>query len=463
MEESPDRIVHLGLPPAVAYDSSEQAAAINVDSPLRPVDFGAFSAPTAPTAPAGAGGACFTGGVDDPSQHLEFGEADEDFWWRNHPGPHGEEGEEDEEEDEELSQPTPPSSSGPSSSKPRKLPGYAWTKATFFPHGYGAEGGLTRTSRLAACHYVCKSKTCPEGNCVGAAVRGSVQLADSDVHYVRTQFNKRLVDKDGDCYQHRMNLTQSDLSCALSNPSGVKNMGTFGCITCTLEDSRTVDLCIRSYALVVAAISYDSFTRIRADINQQRIPKPVSAPKEATQDDYARLQAWIRDHAKVVGYHDPVPGIQVGANTIGMKKESWAARWTQCCESFQEKTGMVAPGNQRLFKQAWLDLQALRNRTDIKHDKCTRCKDIQNEKDRLKGCKGTDYKKDIENVEDAEVAHKKFHSTERTDFDDACHYSVFYPEQFWTIAVDAATQSNFVIPKFPAASQSRAAHNTYGV
>ena len=40
-------------------------------------------------------------------------------------------------------------------------------------------------------------------------------------------------------------------------------------------------------------------------------------------------------------------------------------------------------------------------------------------------------------------------ATERTDFDDACHYSVFYPEQFWTIAVDAATQSNFVIPKFP--------------
>ena len=438
MEDSPPPRLRLGSPAGAAWWGDN-------DSPAPVLDLGPLSAPTAPTAPTATTAAAATGfapaDTDNPTQHLEFDDypvddSDEDSDWLRHcqevDDPHNEAG---------------PSTAVPPAQNKKPPTLYFWQKETYFPEGTGTEGILKRSSRLAACKFTCMNPLCPEKNCIGSAVRGDVQFADSDVGFLRSEFNKRLVSSsDGACTRTR--LLFNDMRKAYSNPSGIKGLGVFDKpITCQLEDSRTVNLCIRSYSVVVAAVSYDLFVSVRADITQDRTVAPAITKVTTTQEAYAALQAWIRAEARFAE-HDPVPGVQVGENTFGMKKETWSARWKQCCDSFAGPPSYsLPPGNRKLFILAWKNMPELHDRTDIKHDKCIKCKLIQVEKERLKRKRGRDYESDRDVLDEAEKQHEKYHKTERSQLDDACHYAVFYPEQFWTIAVDAATQSNFVLPK----------------
>ena len=276
-------------------------------------------------------------------------------------------------------------------------------------------------------------------------MNGEAAMTDSDVLFVRKKFNAAL-DESG-C--PRMTKLKNDLTSVHSNPTAIPGSGTFERFTVPVEEGRTVRLCIRSYALLVAAVSFDTFVACRTFVAQNRHSvsnESQGAVKETINEQYQRLRAYIREHADKDMQSDPVPGKQVDSNTFSAHKESWIRRWDRCKAHFINNN-LIPPGSLALFKKAWKSMTELRDRTDIKQDKCSICHGVQNSLRSLKGDTSREAADERVRLQDVQKTHDVFRHKERDSYDDAAHLAVFSPWLMWCICVDAATQANFVLPR----------------
>ena len=329
-----------------------------------------------------------------------------------------------------------------------KRPKYWWDSNVYFPGGCGEVVGLHRQSRLRALEYDCCSQGCNSHSCVRSGVNGDPGLSDSDVLYARQAFNAEAGRK---LAAGRTELLFTKMKSAWSNPSGSESGGTFAHVHVPLEDSRTVALCVRSYAVVVAAVSYDTFVRVRAAVNKgsQQYTDPA-APSSSSLTFRESVERELRSYLFVVASkrfaHNPTPGAR-NVVQFGAPRETWSARWQQCVQDFADRNE-VAPGNKTILRRVWRSMPELHTRADINQDKCMACFKIHQRRRALDGNNSEQAKHARIELDKAEAMHKQFHETERDSYDEAATQAIWEPSDIWTICVDAATQSNFELPRF---------------
>ena len=413
------------------------------DSPVRPrlLFGGSPEHHTGAGGPPGPGDPCWgedsgedSGKEDGESDYDDDGLADEE-----------DVGEEEMDGDGHWSHPPTPAAKPRAPSQAGRKQIYQWSTSIYFPNG-ACELAIGRASRIQSMKYICFSKSCPQGGCVHAAAKGETEFADADILYARKQFTQDMNDSG----VKRLCYVKNVFKKAYSNPSGVPGMGQFDRITVSIEEGRTVKLCIRSYALVVAAISFWSFVQCRAAVanNKLDVVDDCDHMKPQTvHEQFQQLRAYVRDFADKHAQHDPVPGVQSG-NSFSSHKMSWRKRWNICVKHFNDNH-LVAPGSETLLRKAWKSVNGMRDRTDIRQDKCRICLGIQVKKAAIKCDPTRAAVEKRASLDSAQEVHDKFISGERDSYDDAAYLAMFSPWQMWTICVDAATQSNFKLPRLP--------------
>ena len=101
-----------------------------------------------------------------------------------------------------------------------------------------------------------------------------------------------------------------------------------------------------------------------------------------------------------------------------------------------------------MLKRAWKVETRLKEKKACSHSKCNICSTIDKNMDALRGVNTAAAVRERAWNQRAQTEHEKMHLMPRSEMDQAGFQAFTAPREMWTLLADAATQRNFMLPKF---------------
>ena len=310
---------------------------------------------------------------------------------------------------------------------------YLWDSACLFPDGINDR--LSLANITAATKFDCRSPLCPAGGCLEAA--GSMRLL------LGRQSFEAAVGEEAGKDARRLLLSrymQASFSLELNQFRPIEvwySNGPMG------RNKSSMRLCEKGVGLGVASVSADLFGKVRADVRQGKVYEELRKIKihEGEPDDDARdgvARSWLAAYYSSGAEHDPVPGAKRTVQFSGMK-ESQEVIYRRYAEEMGDQAFAISK-----FKSILKAFKAehVRDFGESEHPKCTECARLKSlcRMFKLQPAKLAEYVKEL-------AEHKECVGVEREEMDDQAARSIHCPWEVLMMQVDAATQSNFLLPR----------------
>ena len=338
-----------------------------------------------------------------------------------------------------------PATGAPSLPKARRPPaslpswGYTqnrlWDGAFVFPAG--ANDRLAILNVEAAAKWDCRGKFCPDGGCLQAA--GAMKLL-----LCRQEFERQV--QTSKHQDSRKRALHSLLAAGENLEERTKSRINFAYSNGTTRSS--IELCDKGIGLGVCGVSGSYFGQIRAGVSKGRVLDEVSGSKKHLESadgseggsDYrdGLLEGWLRTYYGRHAEHDPVPGA-TRTEQFSAPKEPADVVYEQYKANFGDQALKKTRFKKLLkeFKKAFVH-----DSGESAHSHCDECNRL---KDGIKMFSALPEK--CREFKDELKDHKLNVAIERQEMDDAAARSILSPWEVLTIQVDAATQSNFMLPR----------------
>ena len=328
--------------------------------------------------------------------------------------------------------------------------GLAYDASFFFP-SKGSETGKTlsdsdkldRTSIRRALRYICHGMhNCLCGDCLLA-------LQEMDVYRFRTAAMRRI---------ELERISLQDILVADLSPSLNRTADRWEPTRIALDDVTSHLVCPAAYGLLLGASGSTlkkALLHIKespADASSIPVPHrirggPASAALEREQrsEDWCLLRSYVAD---LINKHEanPAPGAHQPGRITHINKSTWKAKWSDV--QFYFRTAPRVPGSQSMLKKVWKLETRLKEKKACSHSKCDVCSGHDKKMDELRGVNTPEAVRDREYIRRAQVEHDKQHLGMRSQLDEAALEAYVSPADMWTVLADAATQRNFMLPKF---------------
>ena len=227
-------------------------------------------------------------------------------------------------------------------------------------------------------------------------------------------------------------------------------------VIATLDDHTSVEMCASSYALL-SGLTGTAWKNLRARITAGHSAGTIVVPK-AAQGAKARKTEHSLDWSLLSGYvrsllqkweSNPAPGAAHQSGQVYIDKRSWKEKWSDCRKVFFEHDphGRV-PGSQSMLKRVWRLETRLKEKKACSHSKCSTCSKIAAQLQALFGVKGDLADTTRGFLLRARGEHDELHLGRRHQLDDAGFLAYTDPKKMWCLVADAATQANFLLPRF---------------
>ena len=389
--------------------------------------------------------------LDEDGQESEFDEWDSDDEW---------EGEEEEEEEEECVPCDVGSSAAPPSSSAK-----LWTKKQF-PAGVESSNNWRMENLRAAQEWSCPCLD--RTNCIGADRICVLRLYDHRQRFREHAGAGGLRDKTREELEGHYDETHGKFSRSFV-------VGPLG------------DCCAESAALA-KGISFQTFASARADVRRKRPRRAARQEgrhrKESTQR--AHIRAWIRSQVQgrsegPKGGADPLDKWRTGYLPRNKRYEVYKEAQRRAgqpilCSSallYQRRCPLLAlvrlsacgvvhiacsapshplrtplPRSNKVWA-AELKAGTIKEEKACGHGKCTRCSEIQTDKDRYRGRMDAEGKRLYAQALAEEATHAEEHGGERDYAEDWWDAAQRNPEAVTAFSMDAPTERQFDIPVQP--------------
>ena len=302
-----------------------------------------------------------------------------------------------------------------------------------------------RPSLARAPKYVCLGVMgCRSGDCLAA-------LQSSDVHAFRQQTDARRAGPGGKVVPWKQLIGQ-DLQ-KLWN----RTTETWTPLQVALDEACSVPLCPSAYALLCGvapttcseAIKLIKECEVKGGELVGAFPTPAfstaASLREQRSLDWCTLRAYVAD---LLSKHEanPAPGAHQPGAMTHITKSTWHSKWEAVREHF--KNAARVPGSQSMLKKVWKLETRLKEKKACSHSKCTTCSTIDTSVDSVRGVNTQRANAIRDFSARAQAEHDKLHLGSRSEMDAAGLHAIVEPRHMWTVLVDAATQRNFMLPKF---------------
>ena len=324
--------------------------------------------------------------------------------------------------------------------------------AFFFPASRVTGGNLTDEHRLdrqslrRAIRYICLGTLgCKFGDCLS-------QLQESDVSGFRQMSAQRTSPLNGKRVTWKQLMTD-DLQHSYNRTTEVWEP-----VCIPLDGATSVRVCPASYALLCGCAPTTLYIVIQ-DIRASEVsggqlalldPAVRSAhsatvAREQRSEDWCLLRAYV---AELLDKHEanPAPGAHQPGRITHINKQTWKAKWAAVQIYFRNASRV--PGSHSMLKRVWRLETRLKEKKACSHSKCNICSQIDANMDALRGVNTGPATRQREFNQRAQAEHDALHLGSRTELDTAGLQGFNRPRDIWTILVDAATQRNFMLPKF---------------
>ena len=320
-----------------------------------------------------------------------------------------------------------------------------YSTAVFFPTTTSARAMLSdddRTSRSSlrlASTYICDGNYgCKRGDCMQP-------LESADVlTFRRSVMTRRCSSKD---QSMKLFLLQNLTRCYNRTDEQ------WGSLMVHLDQVSSVEVCPAAFALLAGSTS----TQLRAaaatiadpDLAAPKIKDVFTTVRQQNEQrgiHFSLLRSYV---AELVNKHEanPAPGAHQPGRITHMNKQTWKQKWAACRIFFQGSADGV-PGSQSMLKRVWKLETRLKEKRACSHSKCTTCSRLSASLEKLVGVNCAEAKNEREFIRRAMVDHEEYHLAMRMELDQAGLKAIVDPRFCWTITADAATQRNFLLPKF---------------
>jgi hypothetical protein len=301
------------------------------------------------------------------------------------------------------------------------------------------EDRLERTSLKRARQYMCtgtygcKSVACLE------------QLQESDVLKKRQEYMRRRVSKGGQEVS-MLNLLVHDIRSAYDRTNERWNK-----MQVHLDTVSSAEICVASFGLLVGVASSLLGRAMRCVKEGEFMqddagaPRTRSAQNEQRSLDFSLLRAYVAD---LLDKHEanPAPGAHQPGRMTHINKSTWKQKWESCQKHFAD--AHKTPGSISMLKRAWKLEKKLKEKKACSHSKCNICSKIDTGLANLVGVNTPAAKEERQHLFRARTEHEEQHLSQRMELDQAGLKAMTDPHYMWTILADAATQRNFLLPKF---------------
>ena len=326
-----------------------------------------------------------------------------------------------------------------------------YDSAFFFPalsertdgSGLTDQDRLDRTSIRRANRYLCDGiGRCRTGDCLAV-------LQDSDVFQIRQNFMHRKVGPSGKI------IPQVDLLVADLSPAWNRSSDEWEPLNVALDEVTTVKLCASAYGLlcgVAASTLRRAMDQVKTSpvaagqlVPMSSVGKSVQNANEVRSEDWCLLRQYV---ASLIDKHEanPAPGAHQPGRMTHITKTTWKSKWEGVQRQFRDAPRV--PGSKSMLKKAWKLETRLKEKKACSHSKCNICSKIDKNMDDLVGVNTTDAVELRKMNARAQVEHEGMHLAPRTELDKAGFVAFINPRECWTLLADAATQRNFMLPKF---------------
>ena len=304
------------------------------------------------------------------------------------------------------------------------------------------EDRLDRQSLRRTLRYLCDGTGgCRVGDCLRL-------LQESDVLQFRQQFMRRKLDACGKCIPQK-DLLVSDLA-----PAWNRSTESWGPLNLAVDDVTTVKLCCASYGLL-CGVAASTLRRAMETVKTLPVTGgrlvPIQAAKSAQNaseqrsEDYCLVRQYV---ASLLDKHEanPAPGAHQPGRLTHISRSTWKAKWAAL--EFAFKDAHHVPGSKSMLKRAWKLETALKEKKACSHSKCNICSTIDKNMDSLRGVNTAVAVQHRAWNQRAQTEHENMHLGSRSEMDKAGYHAFTAPTEMWTVLADAATQRNFMLPKF---------------
>ena len=306
------------------------------------------------------------------------------------------------------------------------------------------EDRQNRQSYRRALRFLCLGmQGCQNGDCLKA-------LQDSDVCEFRKSTKRRQLGRSGKEVPWKQIMVEDLQRCWNRTTESWEPIGV------AVDGATTIKLCPQAYGLLCGcapttlrnALEAIKYSEVRGGTQLSAfVPVSISgvAAREQRSEDWCLLRAYVAD---LVNKHEanPAPGAHQPGRMTHMNKSTWKSKWA-AVEVFFKNAARV-PGSKSMLKNVWKLETRLKEKKACSHSKCSICSKIDAGMDELRGLTHESAKQDRENFRKAQAEHDEMHLASRTELDLAGLHAFVDPNYMWTILVDAATQRNFMLPKF---------------
>ena len=321
---------------------------------------------------------------------------------------------------------------------PVPLPSWGYTKNMLWDNAFvfpaGSTDRLAISNVEAAAKWDCRGKFCPDGGCLKAAGGIKLLLCRQEVEkQVQTSkladARKRILHTLLASGQNLEEKTKSRINFAYSN----------GAIRSSIE------LCDKGIGLGVCSVSRSYFAQIRAGVTKGLTLEEVSGQQQSAERGegdidhrHGLLDGWLRAYYGKHAEHDPVPGA-TRTEQFSVPREPADVVY----ERYENELGDQALKKTRFkkilkaFKKAFVH-----DSGESAHCHCDECSRL---KDGIKMYSA--IPEQCREFRDELKDHKLNVAIERQEMDDAGARSILSPWEVLAIQVDAATQSNFMLPR----------------
>ena len=314
----------------------------------------------------------------------------------------------------------------------------------FFPSAKSSCANLTdemrlnRNSLTRASTYKCKGTLgCRNGVCLSS-------FHDSDVMKRRQSMMARRVAMNG------KEIPMVDLLVSEIGSSYDRTAERWNTICVSLDEVCSVNICVAAYGLLhgYSSTSLGIATRKvklgECFSSDALIPRTQKDWNDQKSLDFSMLRAYVAD---LLDKHEanPAPGAHQPGRMTHINKSTWKEKWKNCETHFGDAR---TPGSMSMLKRVWKLEKRLKEKKACSHSKCDNCSKIDKGLVEINGVNTTTAKFTRACLFRAKQEHEEQHLSQRMDLDQAGLKAMVDPRHMWCIIADAATQRNFLLPKF---------------
>jgi hypothetical protein len=251
-------------------------------------------------------------------------------------------------------------------------------------------------------------------------------------------------------------VSQKELLVADLNRAWNRSTEAWEPVSVAFDDVTTVKVCPAAYGLLCGVVSstlrqaMDDIRNLPVACGQVVVPNNVSVPvaqrnREQRSEDFCMLRSYVQG---LLDKHEavPAPGAHQPGRMTHITKATWKSKWDAVLVYFKDAPRV--PGSVSMLKKAWAMEERLKEKKACSHSKCNICSQIDKNMDAVCGVQGDVARTARENNQRAQREHEEMHLSARTELDNAGLRAFVEPRAMWTILADAATQRNFMLPKF---------------